>query len=122
MDQNIKANSIEKAVIRNTEITDNAEIVEAFTEHFVSIGEKLAAQIENISMNAVDAISKADTKFKFKSIEVCQIIKIIKKLANGTAVGIHSLPNRSLKEGVEVLCVLYSVMLFTLKHTHLISI
>ena len=70
-------------VIRNTEITDNNEIVEAFNEHFVSIGEKLAAQIENISINPVDAINKADTKFKFKSIEVCQIIKIIKKLANG---------------------------------------
>ena len=56
-----------------------------------SIGEKLAAQIENISINPVDAVNKADTKFKFRSIEVCQIIKIIKKLANGKAVGIHSL-------------------------------
>ena len=50
MNQNIKANSIEKAVIRNTEITDNAEIVEAFNEHFAFVGEKLAAQIENISL------------------------------------------------------------------------
>ena len=102
MNQDIN-NSIKKVVIRNTEITDNNEIVEAFNEHFASIGEKLAAQIENISINPVDAINKADTKFKFKSIEVCQIIKIIKKLANGKAVGIHSLPNRSLKEGVELI-------------------
>ena len=103
MNQNIKANSIEKVVIRNTEITDNAEIVEAFNQHFASVGENLAPQIENISINPVDAINKAGTKFKFKSIEICQIIKIIKKLANGKAVGIHSLPNRSLKEGVELI-------------------
>ena len=70
-------------VIWNTEITDNNEIVEAVNEHFASIGEKLAAQIENISINPVDAINKADTKFKFKSIEVCQIIKIIKSWLMG---------------------------------------
>ena len=83
MNQDIKANSIEKVVIRNTEITDNNEIVEAFNEHFASIGEKLAAQIENISIDPVDAINKDDTKFKFKSIEVCQIIKIIKSWLMG---------------------------------------
>ena len=65
--------TIEKVVIRNTEITDNIEIVKAFNEHFASVREKLAAQIENISINPVDAIDKADTKFKFKSIEVCQM-------------------------------------------------
>ena len=117
MNQNIKANSIEKVVIRNTEITGNAEIVEAFNEHFASVGEKLAAQIENISINPVDALNKADTKFKFKSIEVCQIIKIIKKLANGKAVGIYSLPNRSLKEGVELiapsLCAIFNRAIYT---------
>ena len=116
MNQDIKANSIEKVVIRNTEITDNNEIVEAFNEHFASIGEKLAAQIENISINPVDAINKADTKFKFKSIEVCHIIKIIKKLANGKAVGIHSLPNRPLKEGVELiapLCAIFNRAIYT---------
>ena len=113
MNQDIKANSIEKVVIRNMEITDNNEIV----EHFASIGEKLAAQIENISINPVDAINKADTKFKFKSIEVCQIIKIIKKLADGEAVGIHSLPNRSLKEGVELiapsLCAIFNHAIYS---------
>ena len=55
MNQDIKANSIEKVVIRNTETTDNVEIVEAFNENFASFGEKLAAQIENISINPVDA-------------------------------------------------------------------
>ena len=66
-------------VIRNTEITDNAEIIEAFNKHFATVGEKLAAQIENISINHVDSIDKADAKFEFRSTEVCQIIKIIKK-------------------------------------------
>ena len=117
MNQDIKANSIEKVVIRNMEIADNNEIVEAFNEHFAAIGEKLAAQIENTSINPVDAINKANTKFKFKSIEVCQIITIIKKLANGKAVGTHSLPNRSLKEGVELiapsLCAIFSCAVYT---------
>ena len=51
MNQDIKAYCIEKVVIRNTEITDNNEIVEAVNEHFASIEEKLATQIENISIN-----------------------------------------------------------------------
>ena len=116
MNQDIKANSIEKVVIRNTEITDNNEIVEAFNEHFASIGETLAAQIENISINPVDAINKADTKFKFKSIEVCQIIKIIKSWLMGNSWN-SLLTYRSLKEGVELiapsLCAIFSHAIYT---------
>ena len=32
MNQDVKADSIERVVIRNTEITDNVEIVEEFNE------------------------------------------------------------------------------------------
>ena len=53
MNQDIKANSIEKVVIRNTEITDNVEAVEAFNEYFASVEEKLAAQIGNISIKVM---------------------------------------------------------------------
>ena len=96
---------------------ENVEIVEALNEHFASAGERVAAQIENISINLVDAINKANTKFKFKSIEVCQISKIIKKMVNGKTVGIHSLPKRSLKEGVDLiassLCAIFNRAIYT---------
>ena len=117
LSQVIKAASIEKVVIRKTEITDNVGIVKPFNEHFASVGEKLAAQIENININPLDAIKKADTKFKFKSVKVYQIIKIIRKLADGKAAGIHFLPNRSLKEGVKLiapsLCAIFSCAIYT---------
>ena len=113
----LKITPLKKVVIRNTEITDNVEIVKAFNGHYASAGEKLAAQIENISINPVDDINKADTKFNFKSIEVCQIIRIIKQLANWKAVGIHSISNESLKERAELiapsLCAIFSRAIYT---------
>ena len=86
-------------------------------EHFASVGENLAAQIENLNIDSVDNIIKANTHFRFKPIEVCQAVKVIKKLVNGKAVGIHSILNRALKEGVELiapsLCDVFNCAIYT---------
>ena len=103
MNQPIKANPIEKFVFNDEELTDSIKIAGACNEHFASVGENLAAQIENLNIDPVDTIIKANTHFRFKLIEVCQAVKVIKKLVNGKAVGIHSIPNRTLKERVELI-------------------
>ena len=93
MNQPTKANSIEKLVFNDEELTDSIKITGACNEHFASVGENLAAQIENLNIDHVDTIIKANTHFRFKAV------KVIRKLVNGKPVGIHSIPNRALKEG-----------------------
>ena len=55
--------------------------------------------------------------FRFKPIEVCQAVKVMKKFLNGKAVGIHSIPNRALKEGVKLiapsLCDTFNCAIYT---------
>ena len=117
MYQPTKANPIEKLVFNGEELTDSIKIAGACNEHFASVGENLAAQIENLNIDSVDNIIKANTHFSFKPIEVCQAVKVIRKLVNGKAVGIHSIPNRALKEGVELiapsLCDVFTCAIYT---------
>ena len=117
MNQPTKANPIEKLVFNDEELTDSIKIAGACNEHFASVGKNLAAQIENLNIDPVDTIIKANTHFRFKPIEVCQTVKVMIKLVNGKAVGIHSIPNRTLKEGVELiapsLCDVFNCAIYT---------
>ena len=117
MNQPTEANPIEKLVFNDEELTDSIKTAGASNEHFASVGENLAAQIENLNIDPVDTIIKANTHFRFKPIEVCQAVKVIKKLVNGKAVGIHSIPNRASKEGVELiapsLCDVFNCAIYT---------
>ena len=47
MNQPTKANPIEKLVFNDEELTDSIKIAGACNEHFASVSENLAAQIEN---------------------------------------------------------------------------
>ena len=98
MNQPAKANTIEKLVFNYEELTDNINIARACNEYFASVGKNLTAQIENLNIDSVDDIIKVNTHFRFKPIEVCQTVT--KKLVNGKAVGIHSVPNRAMTEGL----------------------
>ena len=44
-----------------------------------------------------------EAKFSFKLISVPQVIRIIKKLLNSKATGIHGIPNKTLKETAEII-------------------
>ena len=76
MNQPTKANPIEKLVFNDEELTDSIKIAGVCNEHFASVGENLAAQIENLNIDSVDTIIKANTHFRFKPIEVCQAVKL----------------------------------------------
>ena len=80
INQATKANPIEKLVFNDEELTDSIKIAGACNEQFASVGENLAAQIENLNIDPVDTIIKANTNFRFKPIQVCQAVKVIKKL------------------------------------------
>ena len=117
MNQPTKANPIEKLVVSDKKLTNSITIAGACNEHLVSVGENLAAQIKNLNVDPVDTMIKANTHFRFKRTEACQAVKVLKKLVNGKAVGIHSIPNRALKERVELiapsLCDVFNCAIYT---------
>ena len=95
---------IDKVSMEGTEITDKKQIAERCNEHFVSIGQKLASDIENTDAHSPTAHMKpVKAKFSFKPISVPQVIMIIKKLLNSKATGIHGIPNKTLKETADII-------------------
>ena len=75
------------------------QITEKCNKHSVSIGQKLASVIEN----TVPHMKPVEAKFSCKSISVPQVIRMIKKLLNSKAAGIHGIPNKTLKETAAII-------------------
>ena len=99
-----KTVQIDKVSMEDTEITDKKQIAERCNEHFVSIGQKLASGIENTDADSPTAHMKpVEAKFSFNPISVPQVIRIIKKLLNSKATGIHGIPNKTLKETADII-------------------
>ena len=48
-------------------------------------------------------VEVANVKFQFSTIAAPQIVKVIKKLGNNKATGIHDIPNKILKNNVSIL-------------------
>ena len=97
-----KTVGIDKVSMEGIEITDKNRLLKDV--HFVSIGQKLASDIANIDANSPTAQMKpVKTKFSFKPISVPQVIRIIKKLLNSKATGIHGIPNKTLKETADII-------------------
>ena len=48
-------------------------------------------------------IPKTQNKFKLKQIRTAQIIKIVKKLVNGKATGVHNIPSKVLKDSIDII-------------------
>ena len=99
-----KTVGIDKVNMEGIKITDKKQIAERCNEHFVSIGQKLASDIENTDAHPSTAHTKpAEAKFSFKPISVPRVIRIIKKLLNSKATGIHGIPNKTLKETADII-------------------
>ena len=97
-----KTIEIEKINFEGKEFLDKKQITELCNDHFVSIGDKLAKSIQPDNKQSPTAhIQPATVKFRFKPISVLHVTKVIKKLVNSKATGIHGIPNRALKECAE---------------------
>ena len=77
--QNDKTCSVDKIVVDDTNQTDKAKIADAFNNHFVSIGEKIANSIEDCNESPTANIQRVQTKFEFQQITAAQITKVSSK-------------------------------------------
>ena len=83
--------------------TDKAKISEVLNEHFVTIGEILAKQVHCSDTEPTVCVPKANSKFVFKTITNVQVLKILTKLVNGKATGLHGIPNKAIKSSATLI-------------------
>ena len=58
---------------------ENDETAELFNEHFVSIGEKLAKEIDPVDISPTQQVKQAESKFKFRMISSIEVFDMLKK-------------------------------------------
>ena len=101
MGRDVKATSIDHVKLGDDDIiSDKLKISEAFNEHFVSLGERLAEEIPESAFTSGDYLSKTkknSAKFVFRKIQPNQIMKLLSKLKNGKASGLNLISNKFLK-------------------------
>ena len=105
--RDVKATSIDHVKLGDDEIiSDKLKISEAFNEHFVSLGERLAEEIPEFAFTSGDYLSKTkknSAKFVFRKIQPNQIIKLLSKLKNGKASGLNLMSNEFLKISKDII-------------------
>ena len=101
--QGNKSVSIDKIFSNGSDISDRGDIARVCNQHFVSVGRRLAEKILFTDESPTAHIKVANVKFQFSTIAASQIVKVIKKLINNKATGIHDIPNKVLKDNVSIL-------------------
>ena len=71
--------------------------------HFVSVGKRLAEGLSNTNIDTISHIATPNEKFTFSKISTEQVKQVIRKLVNNKATGVHDIPNRVLKDSVDVI-------------------
>ena len=94
---------IDTVFVEGQELTDKKQIPEAFNNHFVNIGDKLADTIEQTDTYPIDNVDETNKRFSFKYIQPTQVFWVLSKLKNGKAVRIHNIPNKSLKLSKDII-------------------
>ena len=98
MGQISKTNNIDKVIYKGCEIIEQKKIADICNEHFVSIGNRLAEGIPHTSESPTAHIKAANSRFVFHKVTTSQTEKVMKKLIDSKATGIHNIPNEILKD------------------------
>ena len=80
---------------------DSKKISEICSDHFVTVGERLAGQMPCGDNSPTAHIPKTSSIFQLKPVTEGQVLKLLHKLINGKYTGLHNIPNRVLKESVD---------------------
>ena len=84
------------------------EIAEAFNEHFVTIGPKLASNIEqkpdDNPLKYLEENNENSPKFQFKQVDASYVRKAVMGLKNSKSPGPDKIPTKLLKDAIEFIC------------------
>ena len=90
--------AIENLELGDDIISDSKKISEICNDHFVTVGERLAGQMPCSDYSPTVHIPKTSSVFQLKPVTEGQVVKLLNRLINGKATGLHNIPNRVLKE------------------------
>ena len=74
------------------EITNSADIANAFNTYFSTIGDNLANNIPNSDVNPISYINPVNSSFSFAEINVETVIKTLKSINPNKATGPDNIP------------------------------
>ena len=103
MGQGTKSNNINKILYNDCEFIEQSKIADICNKHFVPIGERLAEGIPKSDESPTAHIEAANSSFVFQKITTSQTEKVVKKLINGKATGVHNIPNKILKDSYQII-------------------
>ena len=95
--------SVKKVNLDGNEITNAAQISDAYNSYFTSIGEKLANKIPSSNVNPVSYIQSTNTVFSFAEIGLCTVNCLLKTINANKATGLDKIPGRLLKIAADIL-------------------
>ena len=75
-----KGSDIEMLKVNDRKVNENDEIAELFNEHFVSIGEKLAKEIDPVDISPTQQVKQTESKFRFRKISLIKVFDTLKKV------------------------------------------
>ena len=101
--QSTKSTCIDKVMHDCGEIVDKQEIADICNLHFVLVGKRLAEGLSYTNIDTICHIATPNEKFTFSKISTEQVKQVIRKLVNNKATGVHDIPNRVLKDSVDVI-------------------
>ena len=78
-------------------------IARVCNQQFILMWKRLAEKISFTDESPTAHIKVTNVKFQLSTIAAPQIVKVIKKLINNRATGIHDIPNKILKDNVNIL-------------------
>ena len=103
MGQGSKTTNVDKITEKGCQYTDNKEIADICNKHFVSIGERLAEGIPDTSDSPTAHMKPANCRFVSRKVTTSQVERVIKKLVNAKATGVHNIPNKILKDSCQTI-------------------
>ena len=92
-----EVSGVKKINLDGNDITNSADISDAFNSYFTSIGESLANKIPNSNVDPVYYILPTNTIFSFEEIGMCTVNSLLKSINVNKATGPDNIPGRLLK-------------------------
>ena len=98
-----EVSGVKKINLDGNDITNSADISDAFNSYFTSIGETLANKIPNSNVDPVSYILPTNTIFSFEEIGMCTVNSLLKSINVNIATGPDNIPGRLLKIAADIL-------------------
>ena len=92
-----EVSGVKKINLDCNDITNSADISDAFNSYFTSIGESLANKIPNSNVDPVYYTLPTNTIFSFEEIGMCTVNSLLKSINVNKATGPDNIPGRLLK-------------------------